>query len=350
MSLISETTLEVGVGYGDHPGWRMRTVDVSEFGNITGIWEIGPIVSLDRWIPDVLATELSLDEPPVWLQSFRKRQRVLNSATEATQDPMEELFQIDPPDTRFAYYIDYAVFHANGPDDIEHLSDDFNVPGFLADQKYYVEGNGICETHSHPGHMTVTLLGHNSSWAMCPILRDSGIDFSVRKPPFEIETSFIGPGDDAPWNLWWNVGVFDQDETFHQWQPGLKFIPAQGVQFFDLFNVEPDQVSRNESFGLEFDSEFPELPPGGEPIGMLIQVPDEYRLRIGFRADAASPWVFSSTFDARSTLGRITKFGYPCLVSFQGRGVGGKGWGTGNYPNYQKFRIDYIHFRYGLTE
>ena len=348
VSLISPTQLEIGAGYGDHPGWRMRSVDVSRFGPITGIWEIGPVVSLDRWIPDTLAGELKLDQPPVWLRSFRNRQQVLGKSNEAkaTLEQLEESFRVQPPDPRFAYYIDYATFHANGPEDIDQLSDEFNIPGFLADQKYYVEGNAICETHSNPGHMTVTLMGHNSSWAMCPILRSGSVDFSVRKPPFEIETSFIPPGDDSAWNLWWNVGMFDQDDKFHPWQPGLKFIPGKGVRFFDVFNVEPDQISRNDTLNLQFQDRFPELPTGKKPIGMLIQIPDENHLRIGFRTDEDSPWVFSSTFDAGKAFGGIARFSYPCLVSFTGRGVGFKGWGTGNWPNFQKFQIDYLRYRY----
>ena len=352
VSMLSPTSLQIGAGYGDHPGWRMRTVDVSKFGPITGIWEIGPIVSLDRWIPDVLASDLKLNETPVWLKSFENRQKVLgkSNSTKTTLADLKKSFQVQPPDPRFAYYIDYATFHANGPADIDQLSDEFNYPGFLADRKFYVEGNGICETHSNPGHMTVTLFGHNSSWAMCPILRAGSVDFSVRKPPFEIETSFIAPGEDSAWNLWWNVGMFDSKDKFHQWQPGLKFIPGKGVRFFDLFNVEPDQISRSKELDLKFEPQFPKLSPGGKPIGMLIQIPDKDHLRIGFRADAKAPWKFSSTFDAGKAFGGIARFSYPCLVSFTGRGVGYKGWGSGNWPNFQKFRIDYIRFRYGLTK
>ena len=352
VSLLSPTSLQIGAGYGDHPGWRMRNVDVSRFGAITGIWEIGPIISLDKWIPSILARDLKLNETPVWLEAFRKRQKVLGKgdADKPTLDAIKKSLQVEPPDPRFGYYIDYATFHANGPADIDQLSDEFNIPGFLADRKFYVEGNGICETHSNPGHMTVTLFGHNSSWAMCPILRAGAVDFSVRKPPFEIETSFIAPGDAAAWNLWWNVGMFDKAKKFHQWQPGLKFIPGKGVRFFDLFNVEPDQVSRNRELNLQFAAGFPKLPAGGKPIGMLIQIPDKDHLRIGFRTDARSPWVFSESFDAGRAFGGIAKFSYPCLVSFTGRGVGGKGWGSGNYPGFQKFQIDYVRFRYGLTK
>ena len=57
--VVNSRTLQIGFFGGmegcSHPGWRMKHIDVSRFGKITGIWEIGPIISLDRWIPDVLA-------------------------------------------------------------------------------------------------------------------------------------------------------------------------------------------------------------------------------------------------------------------------------------------------------
>ena len=44
----------------------------------------------------------------------------------------EDHFPIDPPDPKFQYYVDYATFYGNGLQTIEQLSDDFNIPGFLA--------------------------------------------------------------------------------------------------------------------------------------------------------------------------------------------------------------------------
>lgn len=77
---------------------------------------------------------------------------------------------------------------------------------------------------------------------------------------------------------------------------------------------------------------------------------DTDHLRIGFRSGVKAPWQFSSTFDAGKAFGGIARFSCPCLVSFTGRGVGYKGWGSGNWPNFQKFQIDYVRFRYGLTK
>lgn len=357
VSMLSPNSLIVGVGYGDHPGWRQRVVDLSKFGNITGIWEIGPIISLDRWIPDTLAKDLDLNQPE-WLESFKQRQRVLSVGTpEETQQlqkkQTEELasnFEIDSPNPQFQYFVDYAVFYGNGPDNIEHLSEEFDIPGFLADQKYYVEGNAICETHSNPGYLTATLYGTNSSWAMCPILRDGGVNFEHREPPFELEISFIPPAGSAPWNLWWNVGFYDRDKKMHSWQPGIKRLPDGSVRYFDVWQLEPDAIQTNPLTNFQFPAEMSKEVLSRSPLFMLLQFRDQTHVRVGFKNKADNPWVFSSTFDATTAFGPITMLSYPCLVSFTGRNVGGKGWGAGNFPEFQKIKIDYWRFRYSLSD
>jgi hypothetical protein len=354
VSLVNRRGLQIGVGFGQHPGWRYRNVNLSRFGRITGIWEIGPIFSCDRWIPDVLARELQLDRP-TWLEAFKLRQPFLPSperADAASIKKLEETFKIDPPDPKFQYYVDYAVFYGNGPENIDHLSDDFDIPGFLADQKYYIEGNGWCETHSNPGYLTATLYGVNSSWAMCPILAagESGIDLRRRKPPFEIEIGVITPDDVMPWNLWWTLGLYDEKGKNYPWTPGLKNVPGEGVKFFNKWVLDPVKVEDNPVINLEFDPPLPQSILAHKPLYMLIQVADEHRVRVGFKANKADPWTFSKAFDSSKVFGKITRLSYPCLVSFQGRGVVGKGWGAGNYPGYQKFKFDYWYYRYGLSK
>jgi len=350
--LLSPTVLQVGVGYGIHPGWRLRTLDVSRFGKITGIWEIGPILALDRWIPDVLARELRLNQPPAWLEGLKQRNVVLGKPA-AHQDALVEaaklLTTVDPPDPAFQYHVDYAVFYGNGPQNVDHLSEDFNIPGFLADQKYLIEGNAFCETHSHPGYLTVTQYGNNGSWAMCPILASPEIDFAVRKPPFEIELAFQSPDDSQPWNLWWNVGVFDERGKFYSWQPGIQNVPGRGCRFFNTWSNDPVKRVRNRLIELEFEPELPDSILRHRPLYMLIQVPDQGHLRVGFKTARTNPWIFSRPFDTGPVLGKIARFGYPALVSFQGGLLGSKGWGVGNYPGYQKILIDYIYYRYALS-
>ena len=192
---------------------------------------------------------------------------------------------------------------------------------------------------------------------MCPILDSDGVDLTTKhKPPFEIELAYIPPPDALPWNLWWNIGLWDEKAAFHTWQPGIKNIPGVGRKMFNTWVMEPDQweytspgqISANSKIQPKFESE-PSAAMGGKKVYMLLQVPDEHHVRVGVKAREQDPWTLSTSFDTSSLFGRIAKFSYPALVSFQGRHVGGKGWGAGNYPTYQRFQIDYLHYQFKLS-
>ncbi len=350
-SLLSPTSLQVGIGYGDHAGWRMRTLDVSRFGKITGIWEIGPVISLDDWIPKTLAAELQLDRPPEWLKSFRQRWAAEGKSTvegDKLFARLDELFKVERPDPAFEYYVDYAVFYGNGPETFDHLSDDFDIPGFLADQKWYIEGNAIAETYSNPGNLTVTLLGMNGGWAMCPIISGDGIDLARFKPPLEFETVFNAPDDTIPWNLWWTFSLFDSDGKGlgQGWNPGVQNIPGKGRFYINHFGFDPQKITPGPLLNIGFEQPLPQSLLTAKPLGMLVQVLDSSHLRVGFRADKSSPWTFSQVLDTEKALGKkISKIGYPCLASMQGR-QGDRGWGVGNYPRYQRFLFDSVRFGY----
>jgi hypothetical protein len=70
--------------------------------------ELGPIISLDLWVPDVLAPELGL-------------------ASDASMELADPSFQFDA--------VDYAAFFGANVENVDHMSDDFDVPGFQA--KWY---------------------------------------------------------------------------------------------------------------------------------------------------------------------------------------------------------------------
>lgn len=352
-AVLNDRALQVGIGYGDHPGWRMRNLDVSRFGKITGIWEIGPIISLDRWIPDTLAKELSLAGPPEWFKSFQQRLPLVEPGAEKSPAVKyaEESFRIEPPDPKFEYFIDYAAFYGNGPANFDHLSEEFEIPGFLADQKWYLEGNGLAETFSNPGYLTVTLLGMNGGWAMCPILSGGGIDLAQHQPPLEFETAFIAPDDAIPWNLWWTFNLFDErGENLGQgWGPGVQNIPGKGRAYINAFDYDPRRFATSGLLNIEFDPPLPQSLLTSKPLYMLVQVPDAAHIRVGFKAKPDDAWLFSKTIDLeREKKKRIGKIGYPCLASIQGK-AGDKGWGVGNYPQYQKILIDYVRFRSANT-
>lgn len=349
-ALLNPTTLHVGVGSGERPGWRMRTIDVSKFGKITGIWEIGPILSLDRWIPDVLAKEINVADTPEWLTSFKQRLPLItkpDAADAVVVKQLDEAFRIDPPDPKFEYFVDYAVFYGNGPENFDHLSEEFNVPGFLADQKFYLEGNGLAETYSNPGFLTVTLLGMNGGWAMCPILSGDGIDLARHKPPLEFETAFIAPDDAIPWNYWWTFNLFDADgkNLGQGWGPGVQNIPGNGRAYINSFGYDPQKFTKSPLMNLEFEPELPQSLLTAKPLFMLVQVPDAAHVRVGFKAQEKDAWTLSKLFNAEQAFGKpISKIGYPCIASIQGK-AGDKGWGVGNSPGYQRFLIDYVRFR-----
>jgi hypothetical protein len=342
LRMISATQLEIGFGYGLGVGWRMRTIDVSRFGKITGIWQVGPIISLDRWMPDVLAPELGIHPPPA----------------------------VQLPDPTYEYFVDYAVFYGNGPQNLEDLSEDFDIPGYEGtDQKWFQEGNAITETLSHPGYLTVTLMGANGEWGMAPMLSAEMpgglgyVDLTKFKPPWEVETSFIAPDLDTPWNLYLFFTLFDEKGVGHIWTPGVQNFPGSGVRFINYFN-DPntqrigysDDADFRKAFNMdagniinvEFEREVPKSILAHKPLFMVIQLIDTSHVRVGFKANKADPWYFSKPFDTTSFFGKVAKIQLPEFVSEQGN-QGEKGWGEGNYPRFQQFLIDYVHFHYGLS-
>ena len=80
---------------------------------------------------------------------------------------------------------------------------------------------------------------------------------------------------------------------------------------------------------------------------MLIQCIDERHVRLGFRADPTSPWVMSKPFDVMPVTGHpIGEFAMQCWSTV----TGGMYSGAPGGPMYQKFLVDYIHYRYGLSQ
>ena len=325
--LISETALEIGFFGGltgnPHPGWTSRTIDVSRFGKITGIWEIGPIISLDRWMPDVLGPELEIDPSP----------------------PIE----LPNPSNQY-YVVDYAVFN----DGRLPWSDDFDIPGY--NPRWHCEGTAICETYSHPGHLTVTV-PLEVGWAMCPRAIGSQVDLSEIEdfPGYEIEIGFFPPEESASWDLYFSsVNLWDEDgkpvggnimpfQDPGAWQVGLvKYPGGSKPRFVNIFSSTPD-ANKNPVINVEFEPEIPESILTHRPLYMLIQILDSSHLRVGFKSSKSDPWYLSKAFDTTTTFGKIGKFGaFPC-VTISAPDINERSWGVGNFPRYPQYLIDYVH-------
>lgn len=368
----SPGALELGFGSGFTRGWRTCYVDLSRHGSVTGIWEIGPIISADRWIPDQLASDLEIDKAPAWLESLKYRYQGPDAEYDPnTLEPFKTLFEVDPPQPNRPYYVDYAVFLS--PGNIEHYSEDFDIPGYASVSKFHIEGNVYPNPYVKEGYLTFTGLGNNGGWAICPATMDR-LDFiKGRKPPFEIEISVIPPTSDEAWNLWWNIGLEDTEgKNYYTWQPTFKNIPGVGFKYLNTWLNDPKQYQLKPGSEYRTDAAYqvdptypmdpsrqiaspitptfeedPIHPAEGEPLFWLLQALDDHRVRVGYKLEKEDPWTFSSEFDTTVLFGKIGRFGYPALVSYQ---LGEEEMPVGNYPGFQHFYLDYIHYRYALSE
>jgi hypothetical protein len=101
------------------------------------------------------------------------------------------------------------------------------------------------------------------------------------------------------------------------------------------------------TFKVRFKDEVPEQILARKPLGMLIQCIDDAHVRLGFRASANDPWFMSEVYDVEKELGaKLGAFGMHCWSTTTGRMYGAPAGG----PMYQKFLIDYVHYRYGLSD
>jgi hypothetical protein len=330
MVLLSPTQLAVGIKFDASHGWNMRTSDMSEYGAITGIWEVGPIISADRWIPDVLARNLpQVKGPhPLFLGEERPADGPPKMTTVRAPKP-------EPPNPEYEYYVDYCVFFGSSPRPFEQFSDEFNTLGYLG--RWQVQEQcTLMDTHSHPGHLMLKLLGPGLGTGF-GAAGGSSLRLADYPPPWEIETSFIAPDDSIPWNYWMNFIVLDQQgKNAGMWTPGVENDPK----------TKRHRPYSGATFKVRFDGEVPESILAHKPLGMLIQCIDDAHVRLGFRGASDEPWFFSEIYDVERDLGvRISAFDMHCWSTTTGRMYGAPPGG----PMYQKFLIDYVRYRFGLT-
>lgn len=134
-----------------------------------------------------------------------------------------------------------------------------------------------------------------------------------------------------------NFIVIDQQgRNIGMWTPGVENDPK----------ARRHRPFSGASFQLRFDPEVPESILAHKPVGMLIQCIDASHVRLGFRARQDDPWTFSEVYDTKKALGaEIGAFGMHCWSTTTGRMYGA---GPGG-PMYQKFLVDYVRYRYGLS-
>jgi len=242
--------------------------------------------------------------------------------------------------------------YGSGPENFDHLSNDFNIPGTIPFLKFFIEGDGLFDTWSNPGYLTVTFSGKKTSWAMCPMLdaqMTSGlgyVELDKFEPPLELEIGFVAPDDSIPWNLWHSIGIIDERGGSHYWSPTIQNIPGKGRFYVNSVSQDPYELAENPDVDIRFAEEVPQSVMTHEPLRMLIQFMDKSHIRVGLRGPDTEPWHFSEPFDTSEQWGEIEKFSLPC----PGSTVGLKGAKVGNYPRHLRFLIDYIRYGYGTSD
>lgn len=209
-----ESAMSLGVKFNASNGWNMRNFDCSKYGRPTGIWQIGPIFSCDRWIPDVLCDALPrtrggpiyVGQPTGWVNAHQP-------------DPQ-------PPNPKREYDIDYCTFQRSRPIPFEQYSDDFNILGFLG-QWVDQPQSTVMDTYTHPGYMTWTLMGPALGTGIAPVGGDGLFSLDLYPPPWEMEICFLVPDDTVPWNLFMNFQPVTSGGRRVAWHPGVQNLPKE---------------------------------------------------------------------------------------------------------------------------
>lgn len=326
----------VGIKFNDWNEFYLRSTDCSRFGKITGVWEIGPIFSCDRWIPDVLCKELPVLHPEI-------------------STPPEPI----PPNPIHEFTVDYCAFLPCAPTaPFESFSDEFDVPGFLSWRGFQLPFQA--ETWSHPGHLTITLLGASQGTWFFPMTLTE-IDLNAYPPPWEWEVCFTPPASPAPWNLYFNHRLIDsQGQWKTYWKPGVMYDPrtkrahftndpfgpssfdSQMDDYFRRNGQDPAKLKPWVKVIMVFDPEPPQEVMQARPLRMLYQMLDKSHLRMGFRGSADGPWHLSKVLDVTEVMGgEVGRLGETCLGIVNGRHFSLPP-GT---PMYAQYQFDYIRFR-----
>jgi len=308
----------------------MRTIDCSDFGKISGVWELGPIISGDRWIPDVLCRQLpQVKGPhPLFLGEGDPDNYQIKMTPVRAPKP-------EPPNPAYEYYVDYCVFFGAKPVPFEEYSDEFNILGYLGRWQIQ-EQCTLVDTHSHPGHLMLKLLGPGLGTGFG---RAGGSELRLADypPPWEIELGLLAPDDSVPWNFWMNFILLDPEgKDRGMWTPGVENDPKlKRHRPFETGNLK-----------VRFEPEVPEAILSAKPLAMLIQCIDDSHVALGFRAGPTDRWTMSRVYDTQKELGhKIGTFGMHCWSTTTGRMYGAGGGG----PMYQQFLVDYVRYRYGLS-
>jgi hypothetical protein len=253
--------MSLAVRFRQDSAYIIRPVDLSKWGQVTGIWEIGPIVPSSSWLKKN------------WLGS--------------------EEIPAEPTPKGTEVYAGFCAFRYNGEmgriPSIECLSNEFNIPGYIGPWQTEIHG-AVAETWSNPGALSVTLRGGKNWWGGA-VGQLGNLGFGEYPPPFEVEVGLTGPGENVPWNFHMNWHLNKKDmwsPAKGSWKPGVCNIPGEGLKAGNIY-IQDKTVVLNTKFGPVFKS----LPPGlkaDKPVYWLARVLDRKHLQMGTKAQVHDKW------------------------------------------------------------
>ncbi len=295
--LNSPTHVTFGIRFNPQTAFLRRTLDVSRYGKITGVWNVSPIVASSSWIQE----------------QWPEAEPVIRDA--------EAYFG----------FIDFRYSHPFPS--IEHFSHDFNHPGFIG--HYWSEFHGhVTETWSHPGYLTVTLAGGNNL-AGGNFAPGDPISLDHYKPPWEIEMRFIPPEDTYAWSIILGFSPRDDEGKSNAWHPGVAYFPGKGHV---VGNIQLGRSGRgwenhnDRGFGPQFDGDIPSEIFDQEALYLLVRVIDSRHLQVGIKGNSEDPWFLTPVWESPF---EIIKMRDHSLSYQTGKGA----------PANQQFLIDYLHYR-----
>lgn len=329
------TRVGVGIKFDPTHDYHMRWLDFSQmYGAATGVWEIGPIFSCDRWIPDVLCRSIGL---------VRNPNGILFGVNPGTHKP-EWITQPHPqPETplpELKYLVDFCVFGSFAGKNLSAFSSDFDIPGYLGKGRFQLYSAKM-DTYSYPGFLTLTKMGRTIecfAWAT-----PGEMSFEDFPPPWEIEACVIPPDDAYNWDVDIGFAFMDpQRKTLGYWYPGVRNLPRSGHREYADIHGSP------KLFPIVFDQPAMRDALGGERIYMLFQFLERDKVRVGFRCQPEDPWTFSEVSHYDGSLGGPIQTTY--FIAWNASSGQPPAGELVGFPMYQQFRFDYFHYRYGTTE
>ena len=333
-TLLSPTDVGFGVRFAQDRGAYTHEVppqwlDVSQWGTITGVWEVGPVIADSSWI--LHQWPGSTIHGPAAYGGWSLKTQPTSKGTEL-----------------YVGFCSFEYYPWTFPS-MDCMSNEFDIPGFIG-HRWQTEFTGVsAETWSHPGYLTLTSRGINNYWG--GTIGSFDLAPSQYPPPWEFEICVLSPDDTVPWNIHLGWGLTDNDvggPGTRSWTPGICNVPGKGRQVGNIGvtgSFTPagstaggpimGEVGVVGGFGPSFPQGAPRAILDSNPIYLMARVIDTRRLQLGVKAKPGDPWFLTPVYECDFEIKHIWQ---NAISMYSGKGA----------VDYTQLLIDYWRFREGV--